>query len=131
MTATYRPVQLVLDTSAIVAFAAGSIAVGELIAEIDDEEGSTGLPALCLAEANQCAVDADRLNLLVSHHATVLLDLHAADWRALSMSAHEILGRADAATAVLAAVEFDCDVVTTTPRLYAGLDGDMILPIED
>jgi hypothetical protein len=28
-------------------FAAGSIAVGELIAEVDDEEGATGLPVLC------------------------------------------------------------------------------------
>ncbi len=47
MSGQNRPVQLVLDTSAIVAFAAGSIAVGELIAEIDDEEGATGLPVLC------------------------------------------------------------------------------------
>ncbi len=86
---------------------------------------------LCLAEASRCAADTDRLTLLVTHHATVLLDVHAEGWRALSTSTYEIVGRMDAASAVLAAVEFDCDVVTATPRLYAGLDGDTILPIED
>jgi hypothetical protein len=47
-----RPIQLVLDTSAITAFTSGSIAVGELIAEIDDEQGATGLPVVCVAEAS-------------------------------------------------------------------------------
>jgi hypothetical protein len=36
----------------------------------------------------------------------------------------------DAAAAVLAAVEHDCYILTASPRLYAGLDGDMIDPIE-
>lgn len=125
-----RPVQLVLDTSAIAAFTAGSIAVGELIAEIDDEGGATGLPVVCVAEASRHAADGDRLHLLVNHHATVLLGVNSADWRALAASL-DIVGQTDSATAVLAGIEHDCDVMTARPRLYAGLDGDMILPIEE
>jgi hypothetical protein len=52
------------------------------------------------------------------------------DWRALAASV-DIVGQADSATAVLAAIDHDCDVLTARPRLYAGLDGDMILPIEE
>jgi hypothetical protein len=126
-----RPVHLVLDTTAIVAFAAGSIPVGELIAEIDDENGVAGLPVLCLAEASRFAADSDRLTLLANHHATVLLSVPAGDWRALAITTDEIIGRVDAASAVLAAYNHDCEVLTATPRLYAGLDGDMILPIEE
>lgn len=130
MTDSLRPIQLVLDTSAIAAFTAGSIAVGELIAEIDDERGSTGLPVLCVAEASRQAADSDRLQLLVNHHATALVGVSGEDWRALATSV-EIVGRVDAATAVLVAIEHDCHVLTATPRLYAGLDGQMILPIEE
>ncbi|MEU1813251.1 hypothetical protein [Micromonospora aurantiaca (nom. illeg.)] len=127
-----RPVRLVLDTSAIVAFTGGSVPVGELIAEVDDEKGLTGLPALCLAEASRLAVDEARLTLLVNHSATVLLDLPAEDWRSLGTSTYEVIGRADAASAVLAAVWHDCDVLTAVPALYAGLDeGGPILPIEE
>jgi hypothetical protein len=125
-----RPVQLLLDTSAIAAFTAGSVAVGELIAEIDDEQGSAGLPVLCVAEVSRHAADGDRLQLLVNHHATTVVGVKAGDWRALATSA-EIVGRIDAATAVLAAIEHDCFVLTASPRLYAGFDGDLIIPIEE
>jgi hypothetical protein len=43
----------------------------------------------------------------------------------------DIVGRLDSASAVLVAIEHDCDVLTANPRLYAGLDGDIILPIEE
>jgi hypothetical protein len=93
----HRPVHLVFDTSAIVAFAAaGSIAVGELIAEIDHEHGAVGLPTLCLAEASRNTADNDRLTLLTNHHATVLLGVNAGDWRAIG-AAVDVVGRLDAA----------------------------------
>ncbi|MEU3455307.1 hypothetical protein ABZ671_17175 [Micromonospora sp. NPDC006766] len=132
MSSDSRPVRLVLDTSAIVAFTSASIPVGELIAEVDDEEGLTGLPVLCLAEATRLAKDDARLALLVHHSATVLLDLPAEEWRSLATSMFEVIGRADAASAVLAAIWHDCHVLTAVPALYAGLDeGGPILPIEE
>ena len=46
-------IRAVLDTSAILAYASGSIAVGELIGEFTDEGAQFGLPVLCLeAECN-------------------------------------------------------------------------------
>jgi hypothetical protein len=42
---------LVLDTSAITAFAAGSVNVGEPIAEVHDEGGRVVVPVVCLIEA--------------------------------------------------------------------------------
>jgi hypothetical protein len=47
-----RPIRVVLDTSAIIAYAQGSsIDVGEVITEVDDEECAVALPVLCLVEA--------------------------------------------------------------------------------
>jgi hypothetical protein len=45
------PVRLILDTSAIAAFARGSIHVGEVLAEIADEHAVALLPLACLVEA--------------------------------------------------------------------------------
>jgi hypothetical protein len=42
---------LVLDTSAIKAFAAGSVDVGEAIAEVRAEGGRVLIPIVCLIEA--------------------------------------------------------------------------------
>jgi hypothetical protein len=42
---------LVLDTSAIVAYAEGSIHVGEPISEVRDEGGLVVVPVVCLVEA--------------------------------------------------------------------------------
>ncbi len=64
-----RPVRVILDASAIVAFTRGSIDVGETIAEINDEYAAAGLPVLCLVEANRLVADSDRLELLVNHPA--------------------------------------------------------------
>lgn len=79
-----RPVQVLLDASAIVAFTRSSIHVGEVIAEVDDEQAAVGLPLLCLVEATRAVADPDRLDLLVNHRATVILADDAADWRALA-----------------------------------------------
>lgn len=129
---TGRPVRLVLDTAAIAAFIDEAVAVGELIAEVYGEGGVTGLPVLCLAEATRTCCDQDRLALLANHHATVMLDLPANHWHDLATSVDEVVGRPDAASAVLVAVDHDCDVLTAVPGLYAGLGGGgPILPIEE
>ena len=62
-----RPVRILLDASAIIAFTWESIDVGEIIAEVDDENAAVGLPMLCLVEASRAVADKDRLTLLVHH----------------------------------------------------------------
>jgi hypothetical protein len=126
---TDRPVRVVLDASAIVAFTRGSIHVGEVIAEIDDEDGAVGLPVLCLVEATRGAADSDRLDLLANHRAGVLLADDGPNWRALAAT-YDIVGRIDAASAALAAIDLNCAVLTAQPALYGGLaGGGPIIPI--
>jgi uncharacterized protein with PIN domain len=117
-----RPVQVLLDASAIVAFTRGSVDVGEVIGEVDDEHAAVGLPVLCLVEASRAIVDTDLLDYLVAHAATSVVPVAAASWRALA-SAYDTVGRLDAASAVLAATEADCSILTAQPALYAGLEG--------
>lgn len=67
---THRPLRVVLDASAIVAFTRASIHVGEVIAEVAAEDAGVGLPVLRLVEAADAPADPDRmhmLDLLVSH----------------------------------------------------------------
>src|SRR5215470_2840750 len=79
-----RPIRIILDTSAIIAYTRGSLDVGEVIAEIEDEEGGVGVPMLCLVEANHTITDHQRLAVLIGHPATVLLTTNALDWQALA-----------------------------------------------
>jgi hypothetical protein len=123
-----RPVKVVLDTSAIVAFTHGRIDVGEVIAEVDDDYGAAGLPVLCLVEATRAVVDDGRLELLVSHLAAAVLAPRSGDWQALA-AVYDTVGRLDAACAVLAAIDLDCQVLTGQPGLYAGLaNGGPVIP---
>jgi predicted nucleic acid-binding protein len=118
-----RPVRVVLDTSAIIAYTHGSIDVGEVIAEVDDEFGAVALPALCLIEAYRVAADRDRLDVLVNHPAVVVLDIDPADWRAVADLA-EAGGRIDAAVAALIAVDYRATMLTRQPGWYAGMGAD-------
>jgi len=61
----------------------------------------------------------------------VLIADKPADWRALAAT-YDIVGRADAASAALAAIDNDCDVLTRQSGLYAGLEaGGLVIPIEE
>jgi hypothetical protein len=125
-----RPVRLVFDASAIVAFTHESIHVGEVLAEIADEQGVAALPLACLVDAAQAVTDQARLDLLVEHRATEVVADAPELWRALAATC-DITGRAEAASAALAAIDFGVDVLTARPGLYAGLDaGGMVLEIE-
>ncbi|MEU3452203.1 hypothetical protein ABZ671_00970 [Micromonospora sp. NPDC006766] len=123
MTDDEPAVKVVLDTSAVLAFTRGSVAVGEIIAEVADEPGCVvGLPVLCLAEAKRVTADPDRLDLLVNHPITVVIAPDPGSWRALAVTC-DTVGRFDAASAVLAAIDLGVDVLTGQPGLYAGLAG--------
>lgn len=126
-----RTVRLILDTSAIIAFTRGSINVGEVLAEIDDCGGAAALPLACLIAAAPAAADMDRLDLLVAHPATVVIADEPDLWRPL-VSMCEIVGRADAASAALAAIDYGVEVLTRQPGLYSVLNaGDLTITIED
>ena len=124
-----RPVRVLLDASAIVAFTRGSIDVGETIAEVNDENGAAGLPIPCLVEATRAVADTDQLDLLVAHAATAVIAPRPEDWQALAAT-YDTVDRLDAASAVLAAIDLDCLVLTAQPGLYGGLaGGGPIIPI--
>jgi hypothetical protein len=73
-------VAVVLDTSALLAYADGLLAVGELTAEISDERRHVGIPAACLAQARAAVPDefgAAQLVLLTTSSTIVVLPLGA------------------------------------------------------
>jgi hypothetical protein len=92
---------LVLDTSAIVAFAAGSVDVGEPIAEVHSDGGRVVIPVVCLIEAARQVGD-DMPRLLVDNPACEVAPLTEELWAAVTAGAR-ILGRLDLAMALLAA----------------------------
>jgi hypothetical protein len=77
---------------------------------------------LCLVEASSVVADGDRLELLVNHPATAVLAPDPGDWQALA-AVYESVGRLDAASAVLAAIDLGCQVLSGRSGLYAGLEG--------
>lgn len=129
---TDRLVQLVLDTSAILDYCRGSLPVGELLVEIDAEGGAVALPLLCLVEAANVNPDDEHwLDMLVQHPATEIVGVEAELWKVLA-AIRNTIGRVDAASAALMALDYDVDVATRTPGLYAGLGGgEIALPLED
>jgi PIN domain len=118
-------IRLVLDTSAILAYAATSIHVGETIAEVVDEGGRVGVPVVCLAEASRLIADklADGVTLLVRHPSCVVLPTLAEDWTALAAWTR-VLSRVDLAAALIEATDRPAGyVLSGEPDAYG--DDDM------
>lgn len=128
-----RTVALILDTSAIAGFAHGSVAVGELLAEIDLEGGCALIPLPCLTEA-AALVSEDALpwlDILLGHAATQLVVDDPGDWRMVA-GLHRLVGAYPHALAAWFALEYGVDVMTRTPDRYAELGGgNMVLPFQD
>ena len=60
-------VRLILDTSALVAYVAAdlrAVAIGELIASVEENGDTTGIPALCLVEAYKQVSSSEQGKLL-------------------------------------------------------------------
>lgn len=126
-----RPIKVILDRSAVIAYTRQSVPVGELLIEINDEQGSAAIPLDCLVEAAVAVEDHARLAVLVEHPATTLLGGEPGKWRDL-VALREVVGAHDAASAALAAIDLDVDIFTRTPRLYAGVaGGELTLPFDD
>ncbi len=117
-------IRAVLDASAIRAYAAGSIAVGELIGEFSEESAQFGLPVLCLINA---AIEAtphtlSMLHLLTHHNDGQLLALDSDAWQRTA-TASTLYGTPDRACAALAVIDGDAEyVITTDPDAYPGVD---------
>jgi hypothetical protein len=118
---TERPIRLVLDTSAILAFASESLHVGETISQVDENGAAFGIPIACLAAAHKA--DAQMLHLLTSHAVCELLTVEVDEWRRWTAMS-DVLGRLDVAAALLAASDLDCDVLTGEPGAYGVLGDD-------
>jgi hypothetical protein len=118
-------VRLVLDTTAILAYAETSIHVGETIAEVLDEGGRFGLPVYCLAEASRRVPDkqADGVTLLTRHPQCEVLTTYAEDWTLLAAFTRA-LGRVDLAVALLEATDRPAGyILSGEPEAYG--DDDM------
>ncbi|MEH1124223.1 hypothetical protein [Micromonospora sp. CPCC 206061] len=115
---TEPPVRLVLDATAVAAYGRGNVAVGEIIAEVADEDAAIAVPDICLIEgAHQ--LDRDDwhvLDLLLAHSHVERLDLPQ-DWRDVAAAAR-LLGSTSRAVAMLAAVDLRAYVLTAEPEAY-------------
>ncbi|WP_433824807.1 hypothetical protein ACQP2E_21945 [Actinoplanes sp. CA-015351] len=113
-----------LDTSAVVAWTRGSLAVGELIAEIDDEHGAVVLPLPCLIEAAHLTglLEQVRLDALIAHRAVFLLSDDPQDWQALA-TLRGLVGTPGRASAAMLALDADVDVLTRDATWYTPVAG--------
>jgi hypothetical protein len=114
------PLRAVLDTSAVLAFAAGSINVGETIGEIADEGADFAVPvASLLAAAGQVRADQQpMLDALATHPHGVVLALAPSGWRRVA-AASSLLGDLGRACAALPVVSGEAGyVMTAEPDAY-------------
>jgi hypothetical protein len=115
--------RVVLDSSAIGAFANASIHVGEVLAEIFDEPGATvGLPVEALTVAYATEPDTDRLDLLVKRPLVEVVPAADVDeWRRTA-NAMRLLGTFDRAVAALLVIDGEAAyVMTCDPDVYGGV----------
>ncbi|BCJ47880.1 hypothetical protein GCM10010168_22390 [Actinoplanes ianthinogenes] len=127
MTDEPRTIRLVLDSSAVAGWIRGAIAVGELIAEIDDEFGAVVLPLPCLVQAAHTngLLDADLIEVLINHPAVFLLADDPQDWLALA-TMRSLVDSPDRASAAFLALTCGVDVLTRDAGWYRQVgDGTM------
>jgi hypothetical protein len=98
---------LVFDTSAVVAYASGSVHVGEPITQVVENGRSFGITALSLAAAAQ-SIDPAWLHMLVKHEAYACLPVEDRHWPAPAAT-YGLLGHWEVAAATEAAHLCLCD----------------------
>ncbi len=102
------------------------------LVEGDAEGGAVAFPLLCLVAATNANPDDEHwLDVLLQHPATEVVGIEAELWKVLAAISNTV-SRVDAASAALMTLDYDIDVATRTPGLYAGLGGgEIALPLED
>src|SRR5262249_9484553 len=117
-----RSIHLVLDTSAVVAYAMGSEHVGEPLTQVAENGTAFAVPLTALA-AGAAQVDRRWVELLTKHPAFEPVVTEWTRWATLAATL-VLVGRLDAAEALLLAFDFNCDVLTAEPGWYAALGDD-------
>jgi hypothetical protein len=126
-----RPVTLVLDTSAVVAFGEQSVHVGEVLVQVHEDHAIAAIPVACLVEASRVVPHWDLLELLLHHDDTVLLAEDGSDWRQVA-KALPFVGDYASAVCAQVAVGQGAALLTRVPGRYEHLEeepGDFIVEI--
>lgn len=115
-------VTVVLDTTAVLAYTKGSIAMGELLSIITDDGDSALIPATCLAEAHRRVTGdvgalASILQAIPSVEMSPLLASQAAEVGAAARGRASI----DASHAALEAVAREAQLVTQDVAIMSSL----------
>ncbi|MEU7611600.1 PIN domain-containing protein [Micromonospora sp. NPDC049204] len=113
-----RPVRLVLDRSALLAYLAGSVHVGEPLHEVIQDRNRFGVTAVTAAETLAIVSDPKEratLHRLLSLDACEVLSTEGHSWHELSFW-RTVTGRADLATTALAVLEHDASILTGEDR---------------
>jgi hypothetical protein len=113
-----RPVRLLLDRSALLAYVAGSLHVAEPLHEVIEDRNRFGVTAITVAEALAAVDDPkDRaaLHRLLALDACVVLPTDGHTWHELSYW-RTYTGRVDLATTVMASLEHDASILTREDR---------------
>ncbi|RKR93114.1 hypothetical protein BDK92_7628 [Micromonospora pisi] len=124
-----QEIAVVLDDTALRAYVAGQVAVGELIAEVADENRQVGIPAACLAAAYAATatdeVGTALLALLMTTPAVRLLPLGvepgADDVRQTGRFALAAGGDLATGHAILSALANQAHYATTKPHPAAAV----------
>jgi hypothetical protein len=110
---------VVLDPSAIRAYARGSLAVGELLMLLGEDGNAAALPAVAMADAFNGVVDVEMLRHLMSHDRTHIVPLDHSDVEGVgSLGPRTSLGLAHA---VVTSRRLDSYLVTAKPKAVEGL----------
>lgn len=120
-------IAVVLDASALRAYAEGGVAVGELIAEVSDERRLVGVPVVCLAAANAAADGLASALLMLLTNAPTVEVLHsgtddvppADEARQVGSLARRIGGDVVAGYAARAAIAYEAHYVTAEAERVA------------
>lgn len=117
-------VTLILDTSALLGFAAGVIDVAETVHEVNANGSRYGVPVPAVVEARAVVPGAERslLDWLLTQPGCAVLSTWGDDWEELSYW-RGVTGRFDAAAAVLAAFEHGCYILASDVKAYPRSEG--------
>ncbi|HEU5108050.1 MAG TPA: hypothetical protein VFT95_05785 [Micromonosporaceae bacterium] len=105
-----------------------AIHVGEVLVQVADD-GVAGLPVLCMAQAMQLLGGrfGDRFQMLQDHPSTTLV-AGPQDWRAL-VALVGLVGRWDAATAAVLAIDLEAALLSADRGIYSALDPYLVIEV--
>jgi hypothetical protein len=118
-----NPIAVVLDTSAVLAYADGQIAVGELLTMVDEEGRLAAVPASCPGAARAAVTDdfgVQQVVRLTSASAVAVLPLLSDDALEVGRLARAAGGDLAAGHATYVAFTHEAYYATAQPKTVAG-----------